>query len=482
MDGKDTVVVGCPGTGKTTFLAKLIAEYRAQHPRPVVFCSHTRAAAKAALDKSIDNDPGVQVQTIHSFCFRHLNMSKAQVPDWRQLSEFCSSVGAPMGRNEGEEDIGNDIGDDYLSMVALATARLCSPAEIYNGSPRRDGGLQHFLSFCTSYAKWKDTYGFIDFSDMVLRALKIERFGDMGLLVVDEAQDLTPLQWKVIERILVATPGCQVVIAGDSDQAINSWAGADPLGMHKFEETRGAERIVLPQSYRVPGVIHGLAEDIIDRAAHKVNRTYAPRSGSVGSYVRCSDVSDLKPWGRDTLILYADKFQRREVERELIECATGYTAISGSPAPLDNRVGRAIMAAYTDTPDEGVIKKALNERGRRTVDSVGMEPILKALRRSDFCHLSMPPHLYDYYYRVPKIHPAIRISTIHGAKGLEADDVHLILGRSTAAAEQDWIDPDQSHRLMYVGATRTKNRLFTYETGQNDYDFPIERHDIRRTA
>lgn len=472
-DNEAAVIVGCPGTGKTTYLARLIVDYKAKQNRPVVFCSHTRAAAKAALDKSINNDPSVQVQTLHSFCFRHLNMSKAQVPDWRQLSEFCVSVGAPMGRNEGEEDIGNDIGDAYLSMIALATARDCLPAEVYESSPRREGGLNHFLSFCKSYHQWKDTHGFIDFSDMVHRALTIERFGDIGLLVIDEAQDLTPLQWRVIDKILAVTPGCRVVVAGDSDQAINAWAGADPMGMHKFEARYKATRSVLPQSYRIPGVVHAVAEAIIDRATNKVSRTYAPRTGAIGTYRRFSDVSDLQLTDdRDVLILYADKFQRKEVERELIESAIGYTAISGLPAPLDNRIGRAVMAAFNNNPDEQVIRKALNDRGRRTVDSIGIEPVLQATQKLDFKYLSMPPHLHEYYHRVPKKPPVVRISTIHGAKGLEADDVHLVLGRSNAAMEQDWTDPDQSHRLMYVGATRTKDVLCTYETGQNDYDFP----------
>jgi superfamily I DNA/RNA helicase len=471
LNGTAQVIVGCPGTGKTTYLAKLIAEYRRLATSPVVFCSHTRAAARAALDKDIANDPGVQVQTLHSFCFRHLGMSKAQVPDGQALAEFCASVGAPMGRVDGEEDIGNDLGDDYLSMLSLARARRCRPEEIYDASPRRDGGLHHFSAFVKSYDRWKDTHGFMDFSDMVACAVTLNSFGAVGLLVVDEAQDLTPVQWAVIDRIITVT-GCDTIVAGDSDQAINAWAGADPMGMHHFEEQRGATRTVLPQSYRIPEVIHGLAEKVIERASVKIERTYLPRGGVRGEYRRLSDPADMdiEP-GRDVLVLYPDRFQRKEVERNLIEAGSGYTAISGYPAPLDNRVGKAILAAHSAVPDEGVITRGLNARGRATKDSVGIWPIIEKIRKLDFGHLSVPPHLYDYYHRVPKVAPKIRISTIHGAKGLEADDVHLVTGQSRAAQEQAWIDADSSHRLFYVAVTRTRDRLFTYEADGN-YDLP----------
>ena len=56
--------------------------------------------------------------------------------------------------------------------------------------------------------------------------------------------------------------------------------------------------------------------------------------------------------------------------------------------------------------------------------------------------------------------PKIKLSTIHGAKGGEADNVLLYLDLSRKALEQMEKNPDDAHRLLYVGVTRAKNNLF----------------------
>ena len=55
--------------------------------------------------------------------------------------------------------------------------------------------------------------------------------------------------------------------------------------------------------------------------------------------------------------------------------------------------------------------------------------------------------------------PKVRLSTIHGAKGGEADNVLLYLDLSTKALEEMEINPDDAHRVLYVGVTRAKQNL-----------------------
>ena len=55
--------------------------------------------------------------------------------------------------------------------------------------------------------------------------------------------------------------------------------------------------------------------------------------------------------------------------------------------------------------------------------------------------------------------PRIIMSTIHGAKGGEADKVLLMQDITNAALETFSYDPDELHRLFYTGATRTKREL-----------------------
>jgi superfamily I DNA/RNA helicase len=56
--------------------------------------------------------------------------------------------------------------------------------------------------------------------------------------------------------------------------------------------------------------------------------------------------------------------------------------------------------------------------------------------------------------------PRITASTIHGSKGGEADNVVLFTDLSPAADEQMRINPDDMHRVFYVGVTRTKQNLY----------------------
>jgi superfamily I DNA/RNA helicase len=58
------------------------------------------------------------------------------------------------------------------------------------------------------------------------------------------------------------------------------------------------------------------------------------------------------------------------------------------------------------------------------------------------------------------------VSTIHGTKGGEADNV-VVFSDISAAAQQDMTErPDDMHRVFYVAVTRTRERLFIIE-GEN---------------
>jgi superfamily I DNA/RNA helicase len=59
--------------------------------------------------------------------------------------------------------------------------------------------------------------------------------------------------------------------------------------------------------------------------------------------------------------------------------------------------------------------------------------------------------------------PRITVSTIHGSKGGEADNVVLYTDLSTAADAAMQINPDDMHRVFYVGVTRTRKNLYIVE-------------------
>ena len=83
------------------------------------------------------------------------------------------------------------------------------------------------------------------------------------VLFIDEAQDLSLLQWDMVRCIWANAK--KTYIAGDDDQAIYKWAGADVDHFIALKEEVNDIKI-LDQSYRIPGgPIHELSQKIINQ-------------------------------------------------------------------------------------------------------------------------------------------------------------------------------------------------------------------------
>jgi DNA helicase-2/ATP-dependent DNA helicase PcrA len=480
---KNLVLYGPPGTGKTRRLLKLIDEFMQENSTArVLFCSHTRAAAQEAISRwPPANAHRIDIQTLHSVCFRALKLSKAQTVDRDKLESFGHGYGIDMS-DDG-------LGPEFLQVLSLANAKRLSPEEGYERSGR-PGTVSHFLSFANSYVSWKSQYGYIDFDDMLLLGAKKLRKNvvDYGLVVIDEAQDLSPLHWEVIYSMIALLPGVRFLVAGDDDQTLYSFSGADPAGMPNFSNKTDAESIVLSQSYRITKQVYDVAQAIIDRVRQRVPKEYAPRTGldgrpAQGKYEVWPNMDYLQiDRTRDTLLMYNDRFVRSEVEPLLQENGISYKALNGYPSPLDSRAGRALRVIKTHDFDEilardefrTAVRNGLSANGQRAWDSVNPYELLTRINRGDWSILSVRPQNIDYLRAVNYSEPQnLRISTIHGSKGLQADDVHVILSLSPSAWQEAAVEPDHLHRLMYVAVTRAKENLFLYD-GENGYELPVE--------
>ena len=107
------------------------------------------------------------------------------------------------------------------------------PVWLYKQQSRKAVRLQQFKSIINGYEEFKTmelengqrTPDRLDFTDMVQRYITDGLVIPFKVLMVDEAQDLTPLQWDMVVKIAEAVD--RVYIAGDDDQAIYEWNGAD---------------------------------------------------------------------------------------------------------------------------------------------------------------------------------------------------------------------------------------------------------------
>jgi len=256
MESKTIKIFGSPGTGKTTTLLKLLEEKIAEgyKPEKIGFFSFTRRAIREARSRvikkfNLSEDDLEYFRTIHSLCYRTLNINSGQVFKGERVKEFSEIARVEMS-GVSEEDtsglsVGNKRGDLLLFCDEVSRSSERDLKEVW-----KELECEHTWEeqeyFSKALINFKKSKNLLDFTDMLDIFIKEETIPQLDIIFVDEAQDLTTKQWKVIERI---NEYCKFrYIAGDDDQAIYRWAGAD---VKRFLNIKGNIE-VLPISYRLP--------------------------------------------------------------------------------------------------------------------------------------------------------------------------------------------------------------------------------------
>lgn len=460
---KTFAIYGPPGCGKTTEMLRRVEEAKTRfQTNEISFMSFTKAGAAEAL-KRLGISRSDKICTIHSMMFRLNNISSVSVVDNHKLRKFGDKTGFRFRGQSNDTGEQMEIGDHYIAVLSKSVNRMTSLHDEYMASDRQ-GDLAGFIFFAKAYADWKHANGFVDFNDMLTMYLKNPVSHGASIIFVDEAQDLSNLQWAVIHKMCEFNYVEEVHIAGDDDQAIYEWSGANTHGMAEFEERYNSERVFLSQSWRVPALIHDKAMSVIHTIKNRVDKVYLPRAEQ-GIVRRVSNFnSRMLKHGDDVMILCRSYITRKEIEDELIRCRIPYRNEGGMPGLFNSRIAEAIRVFKKLERGEAITKSEADRiiavGDSRTRSEVGNNEFMPMLKRGFLRSLVIPPHLVDFYRDANiESEPTIRLSTIHSSKGREADHVILHTGLTHKTLNDMDRNPDAEARVWYVGVTRAKQQL-----------------------
>ena len=496
------IIFGPPGCGKTyTLMEEVESELSSGTPPDRIgYVSFTRKAIQEAVSRAsskfnLERKQMPWFRTLHSWAFNGLGLSTTDMmatEDWDALGR---SLGLRFrGTRAVNPDDGMlmpgaiDTGDIYLQMENRARYRMISIAQEFNDVANHALNFDQFRKVAEQVKAYKDNTMKFDFADQIEKYVEMGEPPSLDLLIVDEAQDLTPLQWSMVSKI--AEKANRVLIAGDDDQAIHRWTGVD---VKRFLGVSTRYR-VLTQSYRMPRSVHELSQKVVKRIQDgRREKEFFPtdNEGRIDWAMNTHEM-DLTE-GSWTLMARTNSFVRswgdalrQEGYLFSIKGTSSINQDAAMAAATWRRLQRnegvdltSIVALYDFVPKQGdhaVVKRgsaklldAANPESFLTYDELVSEFGMIADINKDPLEIARFGKDDMRYIRAIERRgedisspPRIKLSTFHGMKGGEDDNCAVFLGSTQACVNSK--HPDDEHRAMYVGLTRTKNRLFLVDT------------------
>jgi len=477
-------VVGPPGTGKTRRLLNEVNRYvkKGTTLDQIGYFAFTRKAAGEARDRFLAKNEDLTkkdikyFQTLHSLAFNNLGLKEENVMQEGNYLAIGETCGIQIKYATYETNNFNGIfssNSEYLSLINLARVKQISAEEQFN--------LNEHLTWITKdkliaiekeINNYKKTFGLIDFTDMISKfldqnPLKLPKF---KVIFVDEAQDLSLIQWAMIKKIEKDTK-CDVWIAGDDDQAIFGWAGADVDSFIKWK----SREILLDQSKRVPSLIQIKALEVINRITYnRIPKNYLPKDIPGNIYQRYK-LNDVDLTEGDWLILTRTKSLLKVIPPFLKRKGLYFSTAQG------NSIGKTL---YEDIINWEKIKKGEH------IPDIAKERVIENIKSKE---INFQGHWYDVFNNIPitkrdymramllnkenlSKEPRIKVSTIHGAKGGEATNVVLFLNQTAntiKGAKKSQAKQEEEFRVWYVGVTRTMENLFLIKSKNKLKEFKI---------
>jgi len=499
------------GTGKTRAITHRIAygvATGAYAPNRVMALTFTnRAAAELRGRLRALGAGGVQARTFHAAALAQLNHFWPLVAGGR-MPELAPGKARLLGQAAQVLKLKLDTATlrDVAAEIEFRKVSGLSVEDYARAGRPTPGALrpEQLADLMTAYETLKDERRLIDFEDVLLAtAGMIETEPQVAMqvreqyrfFVVDEYQDVSPLQQQLLELWLGDRR--DVCVVGDASQTIYSFAGASSSFLLGFERRYDEATVVrLEQNYRSAAPVVAAANELMrgrqgslvlhaardEQAPTPAARSYASdaaEAAGVAASVAASISAGTPP--EQIAVLYRVNVQAAALEAALTQAGVPYR-IHGAKRFFDQpEVKQAVLAlrAASVTVSGEPLFKSVSDVLRSLGWSQNPPEAAGAVRdRWESLNALMtladqaPPGTTFRRFtdellerQAGQHEPTVRavtLATLHSAKGLEWDEVHIIglsEGLVPISYATTFEQVDEERRLLYVGITRARRRL-----------------------
>ena len=517
---KTEIIIAGPGVGKTTELLNRIEQALGEGVPPIeiAFFSFSTTAVNEGLDRITQRLNYKKAQfryfkTLHAMAFQLLGLDSKQIISYAQMNQFAKANDLKLSGIDYRTGVTKYQTPDSILLSQIDSARLLglSIREYFVKYHLDDASIAKAEDLADKYQKFKIANGIVDFTDMILFANEVDLDTPyFKYMFIDEAQDLSTQQWKFVEKLAKNTEN--IVVVGDERQAIAEFAGAD---VDYFLGIKG-KITTLNQSHRIPKNIHTLARRVEKFMIKTRNANWKPRPLDFqekvpGEIIRLTELPVRDMARGSWLVLTRTNAQLTEFKDYMMQYCTllpTFFTIDGQ-APIDTEVFKAIkifdainisskvtkydfiMPADDDTPEKlkkkagfvTLMKKFMSSKAPKTaeLDSVFLHRFSYKNWFDAFDKLSIPEKKYiqtilTAYNKNPEAfnQSKIKLSTIHSAKGMEADNV-ILYTALTGKVYNEWQQykdtNDTEAKVLFVGVTRARKKLYLLGNPNTKYSY-----------
>jgi len=470
------IVQSVAGSGKTTTLVECVK--RLPKDKIVLLLAHNRST-KDTLRERIGNMDNVRIYTLHGLGWRmfveHFEKTPELVDDkykkyiFSNVSELGGEFYAslkPAGKMIYKSNL--------IDMVDKSRQNLKQSEKEIRKLCVKKYGMALVGNECEAVEKilkWgRENLETVDYQDLITLPYEYGYYTKKYLadfIMLDEAQDASVAQEDIIMRCFKRNT--RLFAVGDVEQKINGWSGSDTDAFEHLKDSdkfrRDAEEFELTTNYRCGKKIIEYAKKYSESNIHATDNAI---DGAVnfnvsldylqnGDMILCRNISPLMGVYRNGISKGLKMYFRGEdLGNNLITtvaCCGGDTIDE-----IISNVKKRIIATWELLSEDSDVEEKETASDPRIISLLDTMKTLESLPKTVETREDLKLFIKDVFSDEGK--DGIQLSTIHRAKGLEADNVYIICPSliPSRLATLDWQIEEEKH-LQYVMCTRPKKNL-----------------------